>query len=543
MTPQQYAVYIYLAPILAVICIFMALNAWRTRHNTESTIFLVQIFTIAAWLVLNTLELTTQTVELTLLFARLTYLPIAALPPLWLTFALAYSGRRNWLALPGYAFLWIIPALTVVLTMTNAGHHLIWRSFDFIPLPGIMPFWVVEYGPFFWVHVIFSYALLLSGSAILIARFSKSFRLYRTQALWLVMASAIPTAFNAVYILRLIPGQVKDYTPIGFALAGLLIMHAIFRFHLFDVKPVPRDAVVDYMSDGMIVLDQRDRIIDINRAARKIIGKQPGELIGRPVAECLPDWQRLIGQMQAGDACFEHLAVQGTSGMRYFDVRITQFSTGAHHNPGRLVLLQDITDRQRLMRELEELARTDPLISMFNRRHFFDLARKEIERSRRSGKPVAIILIDLDHFKQINDTYGHPAGDQVLQQVAERCQAALRFEDILARYGGEEFIVLLPETEIEQAEMVAERLRNAVENRPFEQCGETVSVTISLGVAGNQSGKEASIEELLSLADSALYCSKQLGRNRVSVCVRKESSSKVDLAPPAPFETVKREVQ
>jgi diguanylate cyclase (GGDEF)-like protein len=158
---------------------------------------------------------------------------------------------------------------------------------------------------------------------------------------------------------------------------------------------------------------------------------------------------------------------------------------------------------------------------MFNRRHFFDLARREIERSRRSGKPLSIILFDLDHFKKINDTYGHPAGDEVLQHVAEHCQAALRFEDILARYGGEEFIVLLPETGLEPAEVVAERLRQVVETAPFTVCGQNVTITISLGVAGLPPGKETTIEELLSLADSALYISKQSGRNRVSVCVRK----------------------
>jgi diguanylate cyclase (GGDEF)-like protein/PAS domain S-box-containing protein len=522
MIPLQYALYIYLAPILAVVCIFVALIAWRTCRSLESTIFLAQIFTISAWLVFNTLELTTQTIQTTLLFARLTYLPVAALPPLWITFALVYSGRRKWLTLPGYALFWVIPALTSVLTLTNDAHRLIWRAYDFLPLPGVMPFWVVEYGPFFWVHVIFSYSLLLIGSLILIERYSKSFRLYRTQAFWLVFASLMPTLFNAVYVLRLIPGQTKDYTSIGFALAGLLIMQTIFRYQLFDLKPVPRDTVVDFMSDGMLVLDPRDRIIDSNRAARRIIGDAHGDLIGRPVTECLPDWQRLIGQMKTGADCIENLAVHGKNGMRYFDVRITPYAAGSHRSGGRLVLMQDITERQRMMHELEELAHTDPLISMFNRRHFFDLARKEIERSRRSGKPVAIILIDLDHFKQINDTYGHPAGDQVLQHVAERCQAALRFEDILARYGGEEFIVLLPEAEIDQAEMVAERLRHAVEANPFSLCDESILITISLGVAGTPAGKDSTIEELLSLADSALYCSKQLGRNRVSVCVRKE---------------------
>jgi diguanylate cyclase (GGDEF)-like protein len=522
MIPFQYALYIYLAPLLAVVCVFLALVALRSRRDLESTIFLALLVTISVWLVLNTLELVTQTIPLTLLFARLTYIPIAAVPPLWLSFAFVYSGRRIWLSLPGSALFGVFPLATVALVMTNDSHHLIWRAVEVVGLPGIMPFWVVEYGPFFWVHVIFSYAALLAGSIIIIQRYSKSFRLYRVQAWWLATASLIPILFNAVYILRWIPGQTQDFTPLGFALAGLLLLKAVFRYRLFDVKPVPRDVVVDYMSDGMIVLDPRDRITDLNQAAREIIGDIKGDWIGRPVVDCLPGWPRLIAQMKAGGECQENLVMSGPNGVRHFDVRVTQFTNEVNRPHGRLVLLQDITERQRLMSELEELARTDPLISMFNRRHFFDLARKEIERSRRSGRPLSIALFDLDHFKQINDTHGHPAGDEVLQRVAERCQAALRIEDILARYGGEEFIVLLPETGIDQAEAVAERLRTAVEADPFLLNGENIRVTISLGVAGLPPGKYASIEELLSLADSALYCSKQSGRNRVSVCVRKE---------------------
>ena len=165
---------------------------------------------------------------------------------------------------------------------------------------------------------------------------------------------------------------------------------------------------------------------------------------------------------------------------------------------------------------LEKLAASDSLTELANRRSFFERAAAEVQRAHRYGHPLALQMLDLDHFKSINDHFGHAAGDEVLRQLAGVLRVNLRHNDLAARIGGEEFVVLLPETKLEDAAQHAERLRMAIGalRIPFEQS--TLNVTVSIGVGALDSG-ELSPEPMLMRADSALYRAKQDGRNRVQV--------------------------
>ncbi|MCJ7624124.1 MAG: diguanylate cyclase [Anaerolineaceae bacterium] len=180
-------------------------------------------------------------------------------------------------------------------------------------------------------------------------------------------------------------------------------------------------------------------------------------------------------------------------------------------------LKQEIEERKRAELKLHKLSITDPLTKIYNRRHFFDLAEKELDRTKRYETPLSVILIDIDNFKRINDTYGHVVGDHVLRTVTGNIAVNLREVDIFARYGGEEFIILLPETSMDEAGKVAERLRGLIHAAQIEISKDVVSVTISLGVVGVVLRKDISLDELLDLADQALYHSKEAGRNRVCV--------------------------
>jgi len=171
-------------------------------------------------------------------------------------------------------------------------------------------------------------------------------------------------------------------------------------------------------------------------------------------------------------------------------------------------------DNARLFSEVQQLATTDSLTAIYNRRHFFALARGEVERSRRYKYPLSLIMFDIDHFKRVNDTYGHAKGDVVLQTIAQRCRQQLRETDIFGRYGGEEFVVLLPLTDIESARRVAERLRQEA-IAAGEETG-VAGVTISLGLT-TLDHDCSDPESLLDRADKALYAAKEAGRNRVEV--------------------------
>jgi len=166
--------------------------------------------------------------------------------------------------------------------------------------------------------------------------------------------------------------------------------------------------------------------------------------------------------------------------------------------------------------EIYQLATLDPLTRLANRRHFLELFERELQRSLRHRRPLALLIVDLDHFKAINDGHGHVIGDVVLEQVGATLQSAARGEAIAARIGGEEFAIALPEHEPDASLAVAEEVRSAVEAMPLQLAGARCTVTVSIGVAAWRPGMEKT-SDLLRAADEALYRAKQAGRNRVVV--------------------------
>lgn len=178
--------------------------------------------------------------------------------------------------------------------------------------------------------------------------------------------------------------------------------------------------------------------------------------------------------------------------------------------------------------ELRQQVITDPLTGLFNVRHFRSSLDHELERTRRTGMVTALMMIDLDHFKRINDEHGHENGNRVLQAVAELLNQQTRRLDICCRYGGEEFAIILPSTELMLAKQVAERFRIALENLDIELSDGQVSVTASIGLAMADKREDTSTEKLIEVADACLYESKGKGRNCVTTRIPAPDESRVN---------------
>jgi diguanylate cyclase (GGDEF)-like protein len=168
----------------------------------------------------------------------------------------------------------------------------------------------------------------------------------------------------------------------------------------------------------------------------------------------------------------------------------------------------------KLYNEVEYLTKIDSLTGSYNRRGLNELSQRELARAYRSEQPVAMLMIDIDYFKYVNDHYGHAVGDQILCLLSNELQKNLRATDILCRFGGEEFAILLPETNVQTAQAIAERLRIHVANKNFEVPGMNINITISIGVAW-MPGNIANLDTLLKRADDAMYLAKRSGRNMV----------------------------
>ena len=170
---------------------------------------------------------------------------------------------------------------------------------------------------------------------------------------------------------------------------------------------------------------------------------------------------------------------------------------------------------QQKQKELDRLTRHDGLTGLYNRNTFVDLTRRELQRARRQGSHTTILLIDLDHFKRVNDTWGHPAGDAVLRHVAALVNSSIRSTDLAGRLGGEEFILLLPATNSESARKIAEKIRQRLEITPAQWEDVRINITASIGLSTTSAAEHRDFESLYNEADKALYLAKHRGRNRV----------------------------
>ncbi|MFC7051947.1 GGDEF domain-containing protein [Hansschlegelia quercus] len=227
--------------------------------------------------------------------------------------------------------------------------------------------------------------------------------------------------------------------------------------------------------------------------------------------EAFEQWRRTIAAARL-DPSRSHLA-EWTVTCRDGAVRTIQFFyrfLGDRY----LLVLWDVTEQRRLEAELRATASTDSLTGLFNRRAFVERADAAVAASRSTQAPLSVLMIDIDHFKAINDRFGHAVGDQVLKTVAQRASEGLRREDVFARLGGEEFAVLLPGADRAQATMIASRLHAAISNAPMTVNGHTIGVTVSVGGAMLR-GSDLDADVLVDRADGGLYAAKANGRNRI----------------------------
>ncbi len=265
------------------------------------------------------------------------------------------------------------------------------------------------------------------------------------------------------------------------------------------------------------------RFLDLNPAMARIFGyTDPEEMldnvkdIGQDLFLCRSRRQSFLQALRHSGVLKDYLLELRRRDNSTIWVEVC--TRGIFDAAGRLIemegLVADVTEKRRMLRELENLARRDGLTGLWNRRYFFELGQREILRAARERSPLALVFFDADHFKRINDTYGHEVGDKVLTDIAQLGLRQLREVDIFGRMGGEEFAVLLPETPYAGALLVAERLRGCFASHALQLPQGPVRFTASFGVA-MLCRETPCVESLLRRADDALYEAKRCGRNRV----------------------------
>ena len=353
---------IFAVPLFATVAIATALaaHAWRRRVTAGAVAFAILMVAVAEWCLTYGLRMISADPPAIQFWSRARYLGIAVVPVAWLVFALQYTGSAKWLTSRKLALLFVVPTATIVLVLTNEFHGFVWSDVDLVTTAYGLTL-AVSHGPMFWLHTAYSYTLMLLGSFLLVRSIVRSPRLYRGQVGALLLGAIVPLMGNIIYALGLSP---LDLTPFGFGIAGLIVTWGLLRFHLFDIVPIARDAVVEGISDGVLILDSQDRIVDLNNAAQRIIGQSISDVIGRPfdamwaanpaALECYHSLTPSSRGVARGEAVLRLRSPGGArSGenpedeLHDYELSVSLLHSRRDRVVGRLLMLHDVTERKR----------------------------------------------------------------------------------------------------------------------------------------------------------------------------------------------------
>jgi diguanylate cyclase (GGDEF)-like protein len=501
--------------ITACIAVTVAWISWQRRTILEARTLFWLMAAITIWSLTAAIESGAIALDTKIFWSKVEYLGATYAPPLFLLFCLEFTHHTENLSRLRQYLLWGIPAAITLLAATNEWHHLIWTGFSPSSIPG-SNLYIYHHGPAFWIFMIFTYLCVGMATWVIIKTYFSSSHLYHKQLGVILIGSFLPWLGSLLYISGLNPVPGLDLTPISFAFTGAIVSGGFYYYRLLDLMPIARDTVIENLQDGVLVLDMQNRILDANPAALQIFDL-PATPIGESIVVALSRWPALVGiLLQQPQSPVELLMDEAT--FRYIDLRLMPIIGHSGEPTGYLATIHDVTERKQIeaaleakTRELQILATTDDLTGLSNRRFANQALKFEIRRAKQFQTPLSVFFFDVDNFKHINDTAGHDCGDKVLHHIAEEIRRNIRASDTAARMGGDEFLLIFPDTDLNKAKLVVERLQNALNNQRLD-CA-NISLTISGGATHMVRGDTP--DSIFKRIDQLLNQAKDQGKNRI----------------------------
>jgi diguanylate cyclase (GGDEF)-like protein len=342
----------------------------------------------------------------------------------------------------------------------------------------------------------------------------------RRQTAVLTIAVALPFVVSLLRTVGVFPvtgyaaSVAMTYLP-----ASLVMVWGVFKYQLLQAVPIGRHQLVEALEEGVLVVDGETRVIDANAAAARLLGRIAGraafDLQGKPLS--LEAWPHLDAWLEAHASRRERTVeiVAGSGAERtHIAMKVMPVWGARSRFNGSITVFTDVTDMKRKERELRRSATTDGLTGAYNRTAFVERTNQLLAAANRLDQPFSLLVLDIDDFKRINDTYGHQVGDEALRIVADAVAARLDRTQLLGRIGGEEFAAALPGVDLQGAAALAESIRAAAAGAVVPAGGERVGATVSIGAAAR--GESGDTYDALFLsADRRLYYAKRSGRDRV----------------------------
>ncbi|HDO19447.1 MAG TPA: PAS domain S-box protein [Thermoplasmatales archaeon] len=342
----------------AFFCIVIISIVWGNIEKRGTFSFILLLLSILLWSLGYTFEIILPEVWQIVLCAKIEYIGIVIIPVAWLTFCAEYTGKLKKLVTGKILYaLYIIPILTVILVFTNEYHNLIWTDMRLSAIGTMMTLRPLH-GIWFWVHTVYSYILFLGGTALLIGNAISLPSVYKKQSIMVTTAAIVPWIANMAYLSHAIE---FDITPVAFVITSSLLLATTYQHRFLQILPVARSVTIENMSDGLIVLDAQNRIVDINPVSEKIFGISRDEVIGKKAVEVFTQYPQVVEMCWKEDGTPRELHIEGNS-TRYYSVKVSNLKDPQGNPIGKVILLHDITrlkeveaDLKQQKKELEKL--------------------------------------------------------------------------------------------------------------------------------------------------------------------------------------------
>ncbi|MBW5447909.1 diguanylate cyclase [Cohnella sp. CFH 77786] len=538
---------LFVSLLILFVCV-LAFNRITQTHK----VYLAFHFIMMLWPFGQFMLSTTGYPEVQNAYVKLSFTALSMLGPGWLIFVFFLTGRAA--MLKGYkTILYLLPSLVCVVGV-------LWNPAHIFMTPVGGSYLHREYGTFFWLLVVIQFLYFIIALLIMFHALKSVKSLnQRKQLAIAVIGIFVLTGFSALDLLinvllarwmPIIPGMMS----LGILLSDCCFVVAIYRYGMFDILSMAQRDLFAHMAMGIIVVDENGKVMEVNRGAAPFVRVSKGDVF---------EMEKFLSPLQTQGEVNEFLYKYRNNPQERMQTEITLQENITRHvtiqiSPilddrktliGRVITFHDVTELRKLVDEmnrknealhernlelvtiqeelfrvnqkLEQMAITDSLTGCYNRRYLMQQMEHEVLLNMRYRIPFSVFLFDIDHFKQINDRYGHLVGDEVIRSTAGIVRDKLRKTDILARYGGEEFTIYLPHTGREQAELLAERIMYAINQNVVDAGTEKVRVTVSMGVVSEESDDlrfedpKEFLREVFARADAALYQAKNGGRNRI----------------------------
>ncbi|MBW6462948.1 MAG: diguanylate cyclase [Bacillota bacterium] len=496
-------VYLFFAVLLTV---YIATYTYTKGKSTLTKIFTAMSFCLSVYLFGYLMELNSTSLEQMHFWNQIQYLTLPFFPSFWLAVSLLYTNNSRAVMRPVIiGAIFFIPIITFFVRLTNDYHHLYYSSMTLNNAYGLS-IMQLEKGIWYLLHSAYL-ALIYFFTAIVYLKYSrKAANPTISQYKSIIIGITLP--FVGLILIVVDAGRIGiDYAALLMPIALLFLALAVFKFDFLKLKTLARETVFENSADAMILLNTDNILIDYNPAAAEIFWELKVNVKGESINNILKNHPDFLQAYKTGKI----KDLQLDTG-KYYEMKVIKAGNDSLNTFGYLISLTDITARNIAREKLIQLATTDELTGLSNRRHFINLATQEFDRAKRYGETFSILMIDIDYFKSINDTIGHSGGDAILREFGLIMNSFFRSTDFAGRLGGEEFAIILPKLNIDSAHRVAEKFRKEIAKAILVYENNELSFTVSLGIAAYSDGLE-NFEQLVKLADQSLYEAKRRGRN------------------------------